>query len=282
MSARVCWQVVAFLAALGVAACAGKKDPDLAEASKAAPLPLASPVMGDLACDGGEGDCHEWYRATVAEAGNLEVIVTSAAGQGIGTPLGLTLGDSNQLPLAESQNEGRSRFGVRSPVKPGEYYVWLHADGSTRGSLSYQIQADLKQGEVGDLGSEVDPTAPRLCLRVRAGSRANYYGGQAHVVRLLIFPLNSALGFEQASEDALLAGARPNGAAGEPIVARVVPGENRVLVDPVPPGTRSIGVVADYYRTPGAAPGLRKLAVSANCAQGESAILLDERGLVLP
>lgn len=269
------------LAALALSGCGPKKDPDLAEAKKAAPLAIGAPAMGDLACDGGEGDCHEWYRATVAEAGNLEVIVTAAAGQGVGTPLGLTLADANQLPVAESQNEGRSRFGVRSAVKPGDYFVWLHADGSTRGPLAYQIQADVKLGEVGDLGTEVDPTAPRLCLRVQASPRANHYGGQAHVVRLLIHPLTSALGFEQASEDALLAGARPNG-AGEPIVARVVPGETRVLVDPVPPGTRSIGVVADYYRTPGVAGGARKVTVSANCAQGETTLVLDERELRLP
>ncbi len=231
--------------------CGPKKDPDLAKADKAAPLALIAPMMGDFDCDGGAGDCGDWYRVTAATPGTLEVTVALAAGQGIGTPLVITLADGKQLPVAETQSNGRQRFGARVAVTPGDYFAWLHAEGSTRGKLSYQIQAEVKQGELGDLGTDVDVTAPRLCLRVQASPKANFYGGQPHVVRLLILPLTSALAFEQASEDSLLSGAKPQGAAGEPIVARVVPGETRTLVDPVPSNTRSLGVVADYYRAPG-------------------------------
>jgi hypothetical protein len=102
------------------------------------------------------------------------------------------------------------------------------------------------------------------------------------VVRLLILPLTSALAFEQASEDSLLSGGRPQGVAGEAIVARVVPGEKRTLVDPVPPNTRSLGVVADYYRAPGASIGPRKLTVPASCSGGELDLFLDEKGLRTP
>jgi predicted component of type VI protein secretion system len=252
----------------------GKKDPDFATASDPQNLAIGKPVMADLDCDGG-GDCDEWFRVQAPQSGTLEVIVTNAAGQGMGAQLQLTLADDKQLPLAQSQNQGRPRFGARWPVAPGTYYAWLHADGSTHGKLNFQITAGMSTAEVGDLGEDVDPTAPRLCLRVQSGPRANWYEGRPHVVRLVIFPLTSALGFDQAGESSLLAGGRPKGAAGDPIEARVVPGETRKLADSVPPSTRTLGVVADYYRAAGGGP--RKLTLPASCTQGEISLYLDER-----
>jgi predicted component of type VI protein secretion system len=273
---RACGAIVA-LAALGLSGCGPKKDPDFATAADPQTLVLGTPLMADLDCDAGAGDCDEWFKVETKQGGALEVIVTNAAGQGVGTPLALTLADGKQLPLAQSQNQGRPRFGARWTVEPGTYYAWLHADGSTRGKLSFQIAAAMSTAEVGDLGSDVDPTSPRLCLRVQSGPRANFYENRPHVVRLVIFPLTSALGFEQASESSLLAGGRPQGAAGEPIQARIVPGETRKLADALPPNTRTLGVVADYYRSPGAGGGPRKLTLPASCTQGEIALYLDER-----
>jgi hypothetical protein len=257
--------------------CGPKKDPDFAVAADPQPLAIGTPLMADLECDGGEGDCDEWFKVETAEAGTLEVIVTNAAGQGVGTPLALTLADAKELPLAQSQNQGRPSFGARWVVEPGSYYAWLHADGSTRGKLSFQIAAAMRSGEVSDLGTDIDPTSPRLCLRVQAGPRANFYENRPHVVRLVIFPLTSALGFEQASESMLLGGGSPQGAAGPPVQARVVPGETRVIADALPAGTRTLGVVADFYRAPGRAGAPRKLTLPASCAHGETALYLDER-----
>ena len=272
--ARAGASLLALALALG---CGPKKDPDFAVASDPQTLAIGTPLMANLDCDAGAGDCDEWFQIAAAEPGTLEVIVTNAAGQGVGTPLSLTLADASQLPLAQSQNQGRPRFGVRWSVEPGNYYAWLHADGSTRGELSFQIAAAMSSAAVGDLGTDVDPTAPRLCLRIQSGRRANFYENRPHVVRLVIFPLTSALGFEQASESMLLSGGKPQGAAGEPIQARIVPGETRALSDALPANTRTLGIVADYYRTPGASSGTRKLTVPASCAHGETSLYLDER-----
>jgi predicted component of type VI protein secretion system len=274
---RIARVLVALSATALLAGCGPKKDPDFAAASDPQPLVVGTPLMADLECDAGEGDCDEWFRVEVAEGGTLEVIVTNAAGQGVGTPLALTLADAKELPLAQSQNQGRPRFGARWAVQPGAYFAWLHADGSTRGKLSFQIAATMSSADVGDLGTDVDPTSPRLCVRVQSGPRANFYEGRPHVVRLVIFPLTSALGFEQASESMLLGGGQPQGAAGEPIQARIVPGETRSLTDTLPAGTRTLGVVADYYRSPGAGGAPRKLTLPASCANGGTNLYLDER-----
>lgn len=267
---------LAMLLAITAALGCPKKDPDFAVASDPQTLVLATPLMADLDCDAGTGDCDEWFRVEVAIGGTLEVIITAAAGQGIGTPLALTLADAKELPLAQSQNQGRPRFGARWTVAPGVYFAWLHADGSTRGKMAFQIAAEIKSEAVGDLGTDVDPTTPRLCLRIQSGPRANFYEGRPHVLRLLIYPLSSALGFEQASESMLLGGGQPQGASGEPVQARIVPGETRTLADALPPNTRTLGVVADYYR-PAGSGGSRKLTVPASCAHGETSLYLDER-----
>jgi predicted component of type VI protein secretion system len=280
-----------FARVAAIAACAAlqlgwpggpKKDRDLTPAEKAGPLPVGAPLMNELSCDGAGGDCNDWFRVPVAEAGTLEVTVATTAGQGAGAPLTLTLTDANQLPLAATQNGGRARFGVRFTVKPPEAFVWLSAKGSTQGPLGYQVEAQLRAGALGDVGTDIDPTAPRLCLRISASPRANFHGGQPHVVRLVIYPLESALGFEQASDDSLLAGTKPKGALGEPIDVRVVPGETRSVADPLPAAARSLGIVADYFRAPGAAAGRRKITASASCARGEIPLTLDESEIRTP
>jgi len=269
------------LAVVG-AGCFGGGDGDMARPEDAIELATEVPKMDQLECDDGEGDCNDWYRVSVGEAGALEVTVATVAGQGAGAPLGITLTDPQQLTLAETKSGGRPRFGLRWSVEPGLYFVWVRADGSTRGAVGYQVAAVVREGATGDLGTDLDPSAPRLCLRVEASPRANFHGGQPHVVRLSIYPLQSALGFEQAHVDDLLAGASPPGAAGDPIVVRVVPGETRSLEDPVPPSTRTLGIVADYYRPKGIQGGRRKATVSASCARGEGTLFLDESELRLP
>ncbi len=238
--------------------------------------------MDQLDCKDGKGDCNDWYRVTVAAAGTLEVTLATVAGQGAGTPLSLTLADTDQLTLAETSSGGRPRFGLRWAVKPGIYFVWVRADGSTRGDLGYQISQIVKEGESeGDLGIDVDTRAPRLCLEIEASPKANFYAGQPHVVRILIHPLESALGFEQAHVDDLVAGLEPPGSSGDPLVVRVVPGEKRRLTDVLPANTRTLGIVADFYRPPGIRGGRRKASVSASCAR-DTRLFLDETELKLP
>lgn len=280
-----------FARVAAIAACAAlllgwpggpKKDRDLTPAEKAGPLALGAPLMNELACDGAGGDCNDWFVVPVTEAGTLEVTVAAAAGQGAGVPLTLTLADENQLPLAVSQSNGRARFGVRFTVKPPRAFVWLSAKGSTQGTLGYQVEAQLRAGALGDVGTDIDPTSPRLCLRITASPRANFHSGQPHVVRVVIYPLESALAFEQASDESLLAGTKPKGAAGESIDVRVVPGETRSLTDPLPANARSLGIIADYFRAPGAAAGQRRATLTASCARGEIPLQLEESEIRLP
>lgn len=282
IATRVLHGAAALAASLSLLACLAKRDPDIAKPEDAIELAAGTPKMNQLDCDDGEGDCNDWYRIAVAEAGTLEVTLATVAGQGAGAPLGLTLADADQLTLAETASGGRPRFGLRWAVEPGTYFVWVRADGSTRGELGYQISRVVKEGEVsGDLGVDVDASAPRLCLEVEASERANFYAGQPHVVRLTIHPLTSALGFEQAHVDDLVAGVAPAGVSGEPIVVRVVPGEKRRLTDTLPANTRTLGIVADFYRPPGIRGGRRKASISASCAR-ETRIFLDESELKLP
>ncbi len=281
MKGFVAWALSTACACSALAWGGPKKDRDLASPQTAGPLVPGAPVMNALKCDGEGGDCDDWFRVPVADGGVLEVIVSLAAGDGGGAPLTLTLADANQLPLAVTQGNGRARFGVRYGVKPPAAFAWLSAKGSTHGAMAYQVGARLDAGAHGDVGTDVDPTAPRLCLAVTASPQANFFSGQPHVVRLLIYPLESALGFEQASEDSLLAGQRPKGAAGDPIDVRVVPGETRRIGDPLPANARSLGIVADYSRGPGAA-GRRRVTVSASCAAGEIPIHLEESEIQLP
>ncbi len=273
---------VVAIALLLSASCAGKRDPDQASPEDAIELVPGEPRMNQLDCDEDKGDCHDWYRITVPKAGALEVTLATVAGKGAGAQLALTLADANQLTLAETASGGRPRFGLRWAVEPGTYFVWLRANGSTGGEVGYQLSQIVKEGDTaGDLGVDVDSGAPRLCLEIEASPKANFYAGQPHVVRLTIHPLASALGFEQAHVEDLVAGIPPPGVSGDPIVVRIVPGEKRRLTDTLPANTRTLGIVADFYRPPGIRGGRRKAAVSASCAR-ETRLILDESELKLP
>jgi type VI secretion system VasD/TssJ family lipoprotein len=127
----------------------------------------------------------------------------------------------------------------------------------------------------------MDPTTPRLCLRVEASPRLNFFSGQPHVVRLVLYPLESSLAFEQMDPDVLLRGEQPAGVVGAAIQVKLVPGETRELGDPLPASVRTIGVVADFYRAPGAKEGRRTATVAVNCAQGSTRVPLGENGIEL-
>jgi type VI secretion system VasD/TssJ family lipoprotein len=279
---RKTWRGLAVALLLAAGGCFGASDPDLAQPEEAEVLALGTPLMNRLECDEGEGDCNDWYRLDVPEAGSLEVVVASVAGQGSAAQLAVTLADGGQLTLVETPSGGRPRFGVRWEVTPGVYFVWIRADGSTKGELGYQVSASVAVGAPAAGGTAItDPSSPRLCLRVEASPRLNYFSGQPHVVRLVLYPLESSLAFEQADEDALLRGTQPAGVVGAAIQLKVVPGETRALADPLPPNVRAIGVVADFYRPPGSREGRRKATLPSSCARGEVSLALGESEIEL-
>ena len=274
------------LARLGSAAlllssgCLGASDGDLALPDEAEALALGQTVANTLECeDEQEGDCQDWFRLSVAKAGALEVMVATVAGQGNAANLAVTVADKDQLTLAEAPGGGRPRFGVRWDVEPGDYFVWVRSDGTTRGELGYRVTAALAEGRSTGGTLPADATAPRMCLEVEASPRLNFFSGQPHVVRIVLYPLESALAFEQASTDALLRGSSPGGLVGSAVQVKVVPGETRQIVDPLPPNVRAIGVVADFYRPPGSRDVPRKTTLDANCDRGPARLVLGENGI---
>ena len=281
-----------WLASVAVAMTSGcffwSGDSDLAQPDEAEMLTHGTPLMNRLECDDdGDGDCNDWYRISVTTPGSLEVVVSTVAGKGSAEKVVITLADAEQLTLIETPSGGRARFGLRWDVKPGTYYVWMRADGDTRGELRYQLTGSLAQGSAkggagaGGGGGSMDPTTPRLCLRVEASPRLNFFSGQPHVVRLVLYPLESSLAFEQMDPDVLLRGEQPAGVVGAAIQVKLVPGETRELGDPLPASVRTIGLVGDFYRAPGAQEGRRTATVAVNCAQGSVRVPLGENGIEL-
>ena len=109
------------------------------------------------------------------------------------------------------------------------------------------------------------PEPREFCMRVNASPNLNIFEGQAHVVALYVYPLQSSLGFQQLSVGELLTGTSPSGAAGRHLQVTVAPGQELDFKESFPPSTREVGIVADYYRAPGDPEGQRKGVVKARC-----------------
>jgi type VI secretion system VasD/TssJ family lipoprotein len=121
-----------------------------------------------------------------------------------------------------------------------------------------------------------------VCLELRASPNLNSYSNQAHVVVVDLHPLETPGGFEQLSAGDLIGGAKPAGAAGAPIQMTIAPGEQREVRETFPANTKWIGLVADYYRAPGAAEGTRKVVAPARCGRlGSNVVVLSPNDLLL-
>jgi len=121
-----------------------------------------------------------------------------------------------------------------------------------------------------------------VCFELRASPNLSTYSGQAHVVVVDLHPLETSGGFEQLSASDLIGGAKPAGAAGAAIQLTVAPGEQREVNETFPANTKWIGVVADYYRAPGAPEGTRKLVAPARCGRlGSTVVVLSPNDLLL-
>jgi predicted component of type VI protein secretion system len=120
-----------------------------------------------------------------------------------------------------------------------------------------------------------------VCLAVQASQNLNLYEGRPHAVTLYLYPLSGGLGFQQMGVDDLLEGATPPGSVGPPVPIAVSPGERREIQETFPPMTDHVGVVADYYRSPGDPEGTRRLIVEAECGWGRPSIMLSPGDILL-
>jgi type VI secretion system VasD/TssJ family lipoprotein len=126
------------------------------------------------------------------------------------------------------------------------------------------------------------PSPRDACLLVRASGSLNTYDGQPHVVVLQLYPLGTSGGFEQLSASDLLRGTQPAGAAGPPLQVTIAPGEAREVRETFPAGTNHLGLLADYYREPGAGEGTRKAVVAAGCGRfGRVEVVLSPSDLLV-
>lgn len=124
------------------------------------------------------------------------------------------------------------------------------------------------------------PKPVEACLNIQASPNLNLYDGNPHAVTLYLYPLKSALGFQQMAVDDLLEGASiPNG-EGTRVPVTINPGEARSLTETYSPATRFIGVIVDYYRAPGDPEGARKLIVEASCGRGRPSLVLSPRNVL--
>jgi type VI secretion system VasD/TssJ family lipoprotein len=150
----------------------------------------------------------------------------------------------------------------------------------------------MRWAEMGGIGSVAllavalgcaRPSKPQdVCFQMRASPNLNTYASQAHVVVVDLHPLETPGGFEQLSATDLIGGAKPAGASGASIQMTVAPGEERAIEETFPANTQWIGLVADYYRAPGAAEGTRKLVAPARCGRfGSTVVVLSPTDLLL-
>jgi type VI secretion system VasD/TssJ family lipoprotein len=106
---------------------------------------------------------------------------------------------------------------------------------------------------------------PKLCMSLAASPNLNTYAEQPHAVMVYVYPLQNRLAFEQAPIPDLLGGSVPAGALGRPLALSVAPGQELDFEEELPEGTRMVGVVADYYRSPGQAEGSRRVVIPPSC-----------------
>jgi type VI secretion system VasD/TssJ family lipoprotein len=109
--------------------------------------------------------------------------------------------------------------------------------------------------------------APGLaCVDLVAAPTLNQSEGQPHAAVVYVYPLASALAFEQTPVEELLRGLRPDGVlAPEPWKISLLPGERRALAERFAPQTRALGVLVDLYRPHGAPLRASKQVVKGRC-----------------
>jgi type VI secretion system VasD/TssJ family lipoprotein len=136
-----------------------------------------------------------------------------------------------------------------------------HAGKNRQRSGSMQIVAAalLSLGLL-SLGCAGGAKPAEVCLSLVASPNLNSFDGQAHVVVVLLYPLQNISAFNTTDPVDLLRGVKPPGLTGDPWEVTVYPGEIKKLEEKLPRDTVFVGVVADFYSGPS------RTVVDADCA----------------
>jgi predicted component of type VI protein secretion system len=117
------------------------------------------------------------------------------------------------------------------------------------------------------VGCSGRPKPVDACLEIISGTNLHTYDGQAHVVPLYIYALQSSLEFREMDVQTILAATDPpEGVVQGPLELIVAPDSVVEFREVLAPGTVELGIVADYYRGPDDPPGSRKAVVKAKCS----------------
>jgi len=132
------------------------------------------------------------------------------------------------------------------------------------------LAAALLSGCFGGGKKEAPPPPPPPCvnLALHATPNLNTFDGQAHVVVLYMYALESGFGFQQSTVDDLVSGRNPEGLVGSRIELTITPSQRIPLEKMFGPTVSQFGIVADYYHAPSEPEGARKVLVPADCKPG--------------
>ena len=115
-----------------------------------------------------------------------------------------------------------------------------------------------------------------VCLSLVASPNLNSFDSQAHVVVVLLFPLQNISAFNTTDPLDLLRGVQPPGLTGDSWEVTIYPGEIKKLEEKLPRDTVFLGVVADFYNGPS------RTVVNAKCSTfglGGTKIILSSNDL---
>jgi len=106
---------------------------------------------------------------------------------------------------------------------------------------------------------------PCVNLLLQATPNLNTHDGQAHVVVVYMYPVESGFGFQQSTVDDLVSGRNPEGIVGSRIELTLTPGQRLPFEKIFSDQVSQFGIVADYYHAPSEPEGARKVLVPADC-----------------
>ena len=163
----------------------------------------------------------------------------------------------------------RKLIGQRTKVRAGP---------PLRAGLSSRVWVALAILLVGTLAACATSGVRDACLTLEASSALNLYDGEPHVTAVYLYPLESRLGFEQATVTELLSERSVAGMVGSRLQLTIVPGEAREVRESLPRTASHLGLVADFWR--GTSNERRaKLIVDSRCGLWAPEVELTQDGI---
>ncbi len=122
-------------------------------------------------------------------------------------------------------------------------------------------------------------TPKKVCATFYASENLNLFDGEPHPITVYVYALESASGFEQASVEDLLGGAKPPGVLAPPVPITISPGEKFSFSEVFPAKTNELGLVADFFRAPGDPRGTLTQVVPARCGMRKPKLTLSPKDI---